>query len=69
MLLILNALWNGFGNVVVGDRRGWRYALYNVALFAIGFFTVFVPVVLFYVYCAYEGYQYLNQPSRVSFNV
>jgi hypothetical protein len=59
LLIGLNVLWNGLGNVSVGDKRGWGYGFFNVVFFALSFFTVFVPCVLFFGYCGYMGYQFL----------
>ena len=60
LLLALNFLWNGIGNVVIGDKRGWKYILLNIVLFVIGLATAFIPVVLFYAYCGYQGYLHLE---------
>jgi hypothetical protein len=59
LLFICNFLWNGFGNLLVGDKRGWLMALVNVFIFALGFFTGFLPSLLFCVLCCYLGYRYL----------
>jgi hypothetical protein len=59
ILLILNALWSGLGNLAIGDKRGWQYGFFNLVVFAISFFTVGVPSVLFFAYCGYAGYQFL----------
>ena len=60
MLLCLNFLWNGLGNIAVGDKRGWGYGFLNCVFFGVGFFTAFIPVLFFYAYCGYQGYQFLR---------
>lgn len=59
LMLVLNFFWNGLGNLCVGDKRGWGYGFLNIVLFALSFFTVFVPCLLFFAYCGYTGYQFL----------
>ncbi len=66
MLLCLNVLWNGLGNVAVGDKRGWGYGFLNCVFFGVGFFTAFIPVLFFYAYCGYQGYQFLRASTRTS---
>ena len=60
LLLALNFLWNGLGNIAVGDSRGWGYGFFNWIFFVIGYFTLFIPTILFYAYCGYQGYEYLR---------
>ena len=55
----LNVLWSGVGNLAVGDKRGWGFVFINIVVFALSFFTLFVPCLLFFAYCCYAGYQYL----------
>ena len=59
VLILLNCLWSGLGNLAVGDKRGGRFAAINIAVFIVGFFTAFIPLLLFFAYCCYEGYQFL----------
>jgi hypothetical protein len=61
LMLALNFLWSGIGNLAVGDKRGWGFMLVNVVIFVVGFFTLFIPVILFFVYCSYTGYQFLTR--------
>ncbi len=63
ILLGLNFLWNGLGNLATGDKRGWAFGLLNWVFVAIGFFTLWVPPLLFYAYCCYVGYQFLTTPT------
>jgi hypothetical protein len=60
VLLAFNFLWNGLGNIVVGDRRGWGYGFLNWVFIVVGWFTLFIPTVLFYAYCGYQGHEYLR---------
>lgn len=59
VLILLNVLWSGVGNLAVGDKRGWGFVFINIVVFALSFFTLFVPCLLFFAYCCYAGYQYL----------
>jgi hypothetical protein len=63
-LLLLNALWNGLGNLAIGDKRGWGFGFFNLIVFAISWFTTFVPSVLFFAYCGFQGYNYLQKTSK-----
>jgi hypothetical protein len=60
ILLVLNALWSGVGNVVVGDKNGWRYVFFNIFVFLISLETFFIPSVLFFFYCSYKGYKQIE---------
>jgi hypothetical protein len=71
LLLVLNMLWNGLGNIAVGDHRGWKYALFNLLLTLPALLLLatlgpigFVPGIAFYAYCAYQGYSYLEEEKR-----
>jgi hypothetical protein len=59
ILLALNVLWNGLGNLAIDDKRGWQYGFLNWVIFAISFFTAGIPSILFFAYCGYAGYQFL----------
>ena len=63
LLLFANFFWNGLGNLAIRDRRGWGYVLANILFFVIGLFTAFIPTLLFYAFCGYQGYLFLR--SRV----
>jgi hypothetical protein len=58
-LILLNVLWNGLGNLAIGDKRGWTYGFFNWIVFALSFVTVGIPSLLFFAYCGYAGYQFL----------
>jgi hypothetical protein len=60
ILLVLNALWSGVGNVLVGDKNGWRYVFFNIFVFLISLETFFIPTVLFFFYCCYKGYKQIE---------
>jgi len=62
ILLALNFLWNGLGNLAIGDKRGWAIGFLNWIFVAIGFFTLWIPPLLFYAYCGYAGYKFLGTP-------
>jgi hypothetical protein len=64
ILLVLNFLWNGLGNLAIGDKRGWQFGFINWLVAAIGFFTFWIPCLLFFAYCGYEGHKFLT--SNVS---
>ncbi|MBB5066168.1 hypothetical protein [Granulicella mallensis] len=59
LLIGLNVLWNGLGNLCVGDDRGWGYGFLNWIFFALSFFSAAIPCILFFAYCGYMGYQFL----------
>jgi hypothetical protein len=59
MLIVLNILWNGLGNLAIGDKRGWAFGFFNWIVFALSFVTVGIPALLFFAYCGYAGYQFL----------
>jgi ribosomal protein L40E len=61
LLIICNFLWSGLGNLVIGDDRGWGYGFFNWVVFAVSFFTLFIPSILFFAYCSWQGYQFLRQ--------
>jgi len=60
ILLFLNVLWNGVGNLVVGDKNGWHYVFFNVVIFVISLATYFIPSLLFFFYCCYHGYIHIE---------
>jgi hypothetical protein len=66
LLLCLNVLWNGLGNLAVGDKRGWGYGFLNWVFFIASIFTAGIPCILFFAYCGYQGYQYLSRPQAGS---
>lgn len=67
LLIGLNVLWNGLGNLAVGDKRGWTYGFVNWIVFALSFVMVGIPSLLFFAYCGYMGYQFvLEQQARIN---
>jgi hypothetical protein len=65
-LLVLNVFWCGLGNVAIGDSRGWKYGLANWLFFVASFFTFGIPCFCFFVYCSYEGQQFLQKIEATS---
>lgn len=61
VLVLLNFLWSGAGNVAIGDRRGWGFVFANIIILVISFFTAFIPSILFFGFCCWTGYQYLTE--------
>lgn len=59
LLIALNVLWSGLGNLAVGDKRGWGFLLLNILIFTVGLFMMGIPIILFFAYCTYAGYQFL----------
>jgi hypothetical protein len=59
LLILVNVLWSGLGNLSIGDKRGWAFMLANILFFIISLFTFFIPSLLFFAYCCYAGYQFL----------
>lgn len=66
LLIVLNVPWPGLGNLAVGDPRGWKFLLICIPICLLGFFTAWVPVILFFAYCCYEGYQFLLKAAAPS---
>lgn len=64
LLLALNVLWNGLGNIAIGDKRGWGFGFFNWVCFVASFFFFFIPCILFFAYCGFKGYQYLQSQSQ-----
>ena len=60
-LLILNCLWNGLGNLAIGDKRGWGWGFFDRVVFALSFVTIGIPSILFFAFCGYAGYQFLTE--------
>ena len=63
-LLALNVLWNGLGNIAIGDRRGWGLGFLNWVFFILSLFTLFVPALAFYAVCGYLGYDFLRKQEE-----
>jgi len=59
VLIGLNILWNGLGNLAIGDKRGWAFGFVNWIAVALSFIMVGIPLILFFAYCGYAGYQFL----------
>ena len=64
LLLTLNVLWNGLGNIAIGDKRGWGFGFFNWVCLVASFFFFAVPCILFFAYCGFKGYQYLQSRSE-----
>lgn len=64
VLLLCNVLWSGLGNLAIGDKRGWALGFINWIAFALSFLMVGVPSVLFFAYCGFVGYQFLQQKQQ-----
>jgi hypothetical protein len=60
LLLGLNLLWNGLGNIVVGDARGWKYGGLNWFFFIASIWMGGVPTLLFFAFCGFQGYGYMR---------
>jgi hypothetical protein len=60
LLLGLNLLWNGLGNIAIGDTRGWGYGFLNLVLFALSIFTMGIPCIVWFAYCGWRGYEFLK---------
>lgn len=60
LLLFLNCLWSGLGNIAIGDKRGWAYGFFNWIVFIVSWFTAFLPSIAFFVFCSFRGYEYLR---------
>lgn len=63
MLLILNVLWNGLGNIVIGDRRGWGWGFLNWLFFIASVWMLGLPCIAFYIYCGVKGYEFLKSEA------
>jgi hypothetical protein len=65
ILLALNFLWNGLGNLAIGDKRGWSWGFANWIVIGISIFTLWIPAILFFAYCGYSGYELLVEQVAV----
>jgi hypothetical protein len=61
ILVVGNILWNGLGNLVIGDNRGWTYGFINLACFIASLFTLGIPCIVWCLYCSAKGYEYLKE--------
>jgi len=66
LMFCLNVLWNGLGNLAVGDKRGWGFGFANCLFFIVSIFTAGIPCILFFAYCGYQGYQYLSHAQAAA---
>ena len=66
LLIGLNVLWSGIGNIAVGDIEGYGYALANIVIVFLSVFTFGIPLVLFCVFCSMKGYEYLKQQAETA---
>lgn len=60
LLVIGNVLWSGLGNLLVGDKRGWGFGFFNWVVIVVSIYTAFVPAILFFAFCSWQGYEYLR---------
>lgn len=65
VLLTFNFLWNGLGNIIIGDKRGWGYGVLNWLVVALSFFTMWVPCLVFFAGCCWQGYLFLHTQQRL----
>ncbi len=67
LLVVLNAVWNGLGNVIVGEWAALAAMFINLFL-VVGLFRGFPPsfllLPLFTVYCDYQGYKFLVRKAK-----
>jgi RNA polymerase subunit RPABC4/transcription elongation factor Spt4 len=63
-LVIGNILWNGLGNILVGDARGWWYAIGNCFVFFISLFTYGIPCIIYCISCCAKGFEYLGRQAE-----
>ena len=60
----LNVAWPGLGNIVIGDMRGWLYGLATWIFVFLSLFTFGIPLILFWGFCCYRGYEYAKSNRR-----
>lgn len=65
VLIIGNVLWNGLGNLLIGDRRGWKWGFQNWGLVFISIFTFGIPCILGCIHFSLQGYEFLKSKSNL----
>jgi hypothetical protein len=65
-LIIGNILWNGLGNLIIGDSRGWKWGSLNWLLFIPSLFTLGIPCVIGCIYFSMQGYEFLKAQSQTA---
>jgi hypothetical protein len=60
-LFVCNFLWSGLGNLAIGDKRGWGFGFFNWLVFVLSIFTFWLPSLLYFGFCSWQGYQFLQQ--------
>jgi len=63
LLIVLNILWTGLGNLVIGDKRGWAYGFLNWLVLLASILTFGLASIAFFAYCSYQGYEYLRKTA------
>ncbi len=66
VLIILNIVWNGLGNLAVGDTRGWKYGFFNWACAIASLALAGIPCIAWCVYCSVKGYEHLKAQGAIS---
>jgi len=67
LMVFLNVLWCGLGNVAIGDKNGWTYVLLNIPILIASFFTFFIPSIAFFFVCWFQGWQHIVSHRMPSF--
>jgi len=59
LMTMLNMLWCGLGNKVIGDKKGGTFMLLNIPILVASFFLAFIPSLAFLIYCGIHGWQHI----------
>lgn len=61
ILLIVNCLWAGLGNLAVGDKRGWSFGFVTWLAIGLSFLIPALPLLAWFAFASYLGYQFLQE--------
>ena len=59
-LVIGNILWNGLGNLLIGDQRGWKWGFINWILIMASLPTLGIPCILGVIYFSIKGHEFIK---------
>lgn len=61
MLILLNVLWAGLGNICIGDKRGWLFGILTWFFWAIAIYTMGIPLLVYFIVVTHAGYTFLQR--------
>lgn len=64
ILVLLNILWAGLGNICIGDKRGWLFGILTWLFLVIAIYTAGITLLLYFIAVTYAGYTFLQRGQR-----